>query len=99
MSLLGRALQLGNDLVLLAAAVVPVAGSARGGWLHGAINALVVELGPSDRSAAPVSALLAEALADPQLEVRYAVPGLGWFDEGACPSMLRPLTAVSMARG
>jgi hypothetical protein len=77
----GTGVQLGNDLALLAAAVVPVAGSIRGGWLHGAINALVVELGPLERSAAPVSALLAEALADPQLEVRYAVPGLGWFDE------------------
>jgi signal transduction histidine kinase len=74
--------QLGNDLVLLATAAVLVAGSIRAGWLHGGINALVVELGPSERSAAPVSALLAEALADPQLEVRYAVPGLGWFDEG-----------------
>ena len=78
-------MQLGNDLALLAAAVVLVAGSIRGGWLHGAINALVVELGPLDRSAAPVSALLAEALADPQLEVRYAVPGLGWFDERGMP--------------
>ncbi len=81
----GEGLQLVNDLALLTAAVVLVAGSIRGGWLHGAINALVVELGPSDRSAAPVSALLAEALADPQLEIRYAVPGLGWFDEGGVP--------------
>ena len=81
----GPGLQFGNDLALLAAAVVLVAGSIRGGWLHGAINALVVELSPSERTAAPVSALLAEALADPQLEVRYAVPGLGWFDEGGVP--------------
>jgi hypothetical protein len=80
----GAGLQLANDLALLAAAVL-VAGSARGSWLHGAISALVVELGPSRRSAAPVSALLAEALADPQLEVRYAIPGLGWFDEGGTP--------------
>jgi signal transduction histidine kinase len=77
----GTAVQLGNDLALLATAVVLAAGSIRGGWLHGAINALVVELGPLERSAAQVSALLSEALADPQLEVRYAVPGLGWFDE------------------
>jgi hypothetical protein len=80
----GAGLQLANDLAVLAAAVV-VAGSARTGWLPGAISALVVELGPSGRPAAPVSALLADALADPHLEVRYRIPGLGWFDEGGAP--------------
>ena len=77
----GEAAELANDLALVAVAAVLAAGWARGGGLQGAINALVVELGPSRRPAAPVSAVLADALADPELEVRYAVPGLGWFDE------------------
>ena len=77
----GTGAELANDLALAAAAFVLAAGWARGGWLQGAINALVVELGPSQHPAAPVSALLANALADPELDVRYLVPGLGWFDE------------------
>ena len=82
----GPGLQVGNDLALLSAAIVLVVCSAQGvGWLPGAISGLVIELGPSDRSAAPVSAQLAKALADPQLEVRYAVAGLGWFDEAGVP--------------
>ena len=77
----GNGAELANDLALVAAAFVLAAGWARGGWLQGAINALVIELGPSQHAAAPVSALLANALADPELDVRYCVPGLGWFDE------------------
>ena len=77
----GNGAELANDLALVAAAFVLAAGWARGGWLQGAINALVIELGPSQHAAAPVSALLANALADPELDVRYSVPGLGWFDE------------------
>jgi signal transduction histidine kinase len=70
-----------NDLALIAAALVVATGWAREDWLRRAVNSLVVELGPSTRPAAPVSAMLADALADPDLEVRYSVPGLGWFDE------------------
>jgi signal transduction histidine kinase len=77
----GTAAELANDLALAAMAVLLAAGWARRAWLQGAISALVVELGPSQRPAAPVSAVLAAALADPQLDVRYAIPGLGWFDE------------------
>jgi signal transduction histidine kinase len=77
----GTGAELANDLALVVAGSVLAVGWARGG-LRSAINALVVELGPSRRPAAPVSALLADALADPELDVRYAVPGLGWFDEG-----------------
>ncbi len=77
----GNGAELANDLTLVAAAFVLAVGWARGGWLQGVINALVVELGPSQHPAAPVSALLANALADPELDVRYSVPGLGWFDE------------------
>jgi signal transduction histidine kinase len=77
----GGAAELINDLALVATAVVLGVGSAREDWLRAAVSSLVVELGPSGRPAAPVSALLADALADPDLEVRYSVPGLGWFDE------------------
>jgi nitrate/nitrite-specific signal transduction histidine kinase len=65
----------------LIAAVVLTAGPARDAWLHDAISALVIDLGPARRATAPVSDLLAHALADPQLKVRYAVPDLGWFDD------------------
>jgi hypothetical protein len=77
----GPGAQLANDAALLAAAALLILRSDPGARLHGAINALVVDLGPSRRPGAPVSALLADALADPELEVRYAVPGMGWFDE------------------
>jgi hypothetical protein len=77
----GAAADLVNDLALIAAALVVATGWAREDWLRGAVSSLVVELGPSTRPAAPISALLADALADPDLEVRYRVPGLGWFDE------------------
>jgi signal transduction histidine kinase len=77
----GGAADLVNDLALIAAAVVVATGWAREDWLRGAVSSLVVELGPSTRPAAPISALLADALADPDLEVRYSVPDLGWFDE------------------
>jgi signal transduction histidine kinase len=77
----GAAADLANDLALVAAAVVLAAGWAREDWLRTAISSLVIELGPSPRPAGPISALLADALADPDLEVRYSVPGLGWLDE------------------
>jgi hypothetical protein len=82
----GAGVQLANDAALLAAAALLVLRSDPGARLHGAVNALVVELGPARRPGAPVSALLADALADPQLEVRYAVPGMGWLDEQGNPA-------------
>ena len=81
----GGAADLINDSALVAAAVVLAAGWAREDWLRGAVSSLVVELGPSTRPAAPVVTLLADALADPDLEVSYSVPGLGWFDERGLP--------------
>jgi hypothetical protein len=81
----GTAAELANDLALAATAVVLAAGWARRGGLQGAISALVVDLGPSPRPAAPVSAVLSDALADPELDVRYAVPGLGWINESGLP--------------
>jgi hypothetical protein len=82
----GAGVQLANDAALFAAAALMALRSDPGARLHGAVNAVVVELGPARRPGAPVSALLADALADPQLEVRYAVPGMGWFDEQGNPA-------------
>jgi signal transduction histidine kinase len=81
----GAGVELANDAALLAAAALLAFGADPGARLHGAINALVVELGPSRRPNAPVSALLAGVLADPDLEVRYAAPGMGWFSERGDP--------------
>jgi hypothetical protein len=81
----GPGVQLANDAALFAAAAVLALGADPGARLHGAISALVVELGPSRRPNAPVSTLLAGVLADPELEVRYAAPGMGWFSERGNP--------------
>jgi signal transduction histidine kinase len=77
----GDGLTLANDVALIVAAVAVVAGSSPQRWLPNAIHGLVVDLGPSRHPELPVSDLLAAALADPDLEVRYAVPGRGWVDE------------------
>jgi signal transduction histidine kinase len=77
----GDGLTLANDIALIVAAVAVVAGSSPQRWLPGAIHALVVDLGPSRHPELPVSDLLAGTLADPELEVRYAIPGRGWVDE------------------
>jgi signal transduction histidine kinase len=77
----GDGLTLANDVALLVAAVAVVAGSSPQRWLPSAIHGLVVDLGPSRHPELPVSDLLAGTLADPDLEVRYAVPGRGWVDE------------------
>jgi hypothetical protein len=86
----GAGVQFANDAALLAAAALLAFQSDPGARLHGAINTLVVELGPSRRPGSPVSELLAGALADPELEVRYAVPGMGWFDERGNPAAPPP---------
>jgi len=77
----GDALTLVNDITLIVAALAVVAGSSPQRWLPGAIHGLVVDLGPSRHPELPVSDLLAGTLADPDLEVRYAIPGRGWVDE------------------
>jgi signal transduction histidine kinase len=77
----GDGLTLANDVALIVAAVAVVAGSSPQRWLSGAIHGLVVDLGPSRHPELPVSGLLAGTLADPELEVRYAIPGRGWVDE------------------
>ena len=71
----GAGLTLANDIALIVAAVAVVAGSMPQRWLPSAIHGLVVDLGPSRHPELPVSELLAGTLADPELEVRYAVPG------------------------
>jgi signal transduction histidine kinase len=77
----GDGLTLANDVALIVAAGAVVAGSSPHRWLPGAIHGLVVDLGPSRNPELPVSDLLAGTLADPGLEVRYAIPGRGWVDE------------------
>ena len=77
----GDGLTLANDVALIVAAVAVVAGSSPQRWLPGAIHGLVVDLGPSRHPELPVSDLLAGTLADPELDVRYAIPGRGWVDE------------------
>jgi signal transduction histidine kinase len=77
----GDGLTLANDAALIVAAAAVVAGTAPQRWLPGAIHGLVVDLGPSHHPELPVSDLLAGTLADPELEVRYAIPGRGWVDE------------------
>lgn len=53
----------------------------------------MVDLGPSRHPELPVSGLLASTLADPELEVRYAVPGRGWVDEQGRPVEPPPAAA------
>lgn len=77
----GNWLTLANNVALVVAAGTVAAESVPHRWLPGAIHSLVVDLGPSDHRERPVSGLLAAALADPEIEVRYAVPGRGWLDE------------------
>ena len=77
----GDKLTLANDVALIVAAGAVVAGSSPQRWLPSAIHGLVVDLGPSRHPELPVSDLLAATLADPDLEVRYALPGRGWVDE------------------
>ena len=74
------ALTLAND-VLVAVTVVVALATARGVWARAAASRLVVALGRERHAGRPVTAQLARALADPSLELSYAVPGFGWVDE------------------
>lgn len=69
-----------NDLGVLGAGCLALSAAA-GMWARRAAGALVVELGEGRHTGRPVGAQLAKVLADPGLEVLYAVPGLGWVDE------------------
>ena len=73
------ALALADDGLLIASAGLAVARLATG--VRGAVGALVVELGPQSPGSAPVGARLSRVLADPDLQVRFRVPDLGWVDE------------------
>ena len=73
-------LTLANDVAVVAAAAVALS-VASGRWTQAAASALVVALGRARHPGRPVTAQLARALADPDLELCYAVPGLGWVDE------------------
>ena len=76
----GTGLLLLNDLAVAIAGAVAL--TATGGlWARGRAGALVVDLGAQDLARAPVTDRLARALADPDLEIRYALPSGRWIDE------------------
>ena len=76
----GPVLLVVGDAVVLGAVAIALA-AAGGIWAREAERALVIELGPSRRPGLPLTARLARALADPELEVRYCVPDVGWLNE------------------
>ncbi|WP_028063388.1 sensor histidine kinase [Solirubrobacter soli] len=78
------ALTLLNDGLVIATVSVGLA-AASGLWARAAASRLVVALDRDRHPGRPVTAQLARALADPDLELCYAVPGLGWVDERGQP--------------
>ena len=80
----GPALQVMNDAAVLAAGAVGLSAGA-GLWVTEAAGSLVIELGEDRSPDRPITAELARALADPALELRYALPGVGWVDERGRP--------------
>jgi signal transduction histidine kinase len=92
-----------NDLVVLVAGAIALTAAA-GLWAGDASRAVVVELGPTRRPGRPIRARLSRVLADPELEVRYAVAGVGWVDEAgrSAPDPGddgRPVTRASAPEG
>lgn len=81
----GAALAALNDLAVLAVGAISISAGA-GTWARQATSALVIELGADRSPGTPVTAQLARALADPALQLRYAIPGVGWVDERGRPS-------------
>lgn len=74
-----------NDLLVLAGVSVAVS-TAAGIWVRSGASTLVVALGPTRRPEQPLRARLASALADPDLELRYAAAADGWIDEQGRPA-------------
>jgi len=74
-----------TDIAVLAAGAVALA-AAGGVWARSGARALVVDLGPTRRPGQPLTSQLARALGDPELDLRYEVPGLGWVDEVGHPT-------------
>jgi signal transduction histidine kinase len=75
------ALALLNAAAVVAASAIALSAGA-GMWTRRAA-ARVIDLGAGPGR--PVAAQLARALADPALQVRYGVPGIGWVDERGLP--------------
>jgi signal transduction histidine kinase len=73
----------GDAALIVAASVVAL--RHRSGGAGRAVVGMVVELGQDDRPATPLSASLAEALADPDLRIAIFQPGEGWRDEAGHP--------------
>jgi signal transduction histidine kinase len=80
----GTGLLLANDAAVLVAAAVALT-ATDGLWARGGAGALVVELGDRHGAAMPVTERIARALADPELEIRYALPSGLWIDERGRP--------------
>ena len=76
----GRVL-LGLGDVAVGTAIAIALASASGFWAREAERALVIKLGAARRPGLPLTTRLARALADPELEVRYLVPDVGWVNE------------------
>jgi signal transduction histidine kinase len=92
-----------NDVAVAGAAAVALT-AALGLWTQGTARAVVVELGPHQRRGQPLTVRLARALADPALEARYALAGVGWVDELGRPAPApcsdgRQVTLVAAPQG
>jgi signal transduction histidine kinase len=92
-----------NDAAVAGAAAVALTAVA-GLWRQGAARAVVIELGPGQRGGQPLTVRLGRALADPELEARYALAGAGWVDEQGHPAPApgndgRPVTLVDAPQG
>ena len=81
-----------NDLLVFAGASIAVSAAA-GIWARQGASTLVVALGPTRRPEQPLRARLASALADPELELRYAAAADGWIDEQGQPASSPGATA------
>jgi signal transduction histidine kinase len=99
----GSALLALNDVAVAGAVAVALA-AAGGLWGQGAARAVVVELAPGRRPGLPLAVRLGRALADPELEARYALAGAGWVDELGRPAQApgadgRQVTLVAAPQG
>jgi signal transduction histidine kinase len=92
-----------NDAAVACAALIALSAAA-GWWTRGTARAVAVELGPLHRPGQPLTVRLGRALADPDLEIRYALDGEDWVDEQGRPAPVpgidgRQVTRVDAPQG